>query len=189
MSSTDIPRSLQQATREQMVAILAEEQRVAAGVVDRLLDELERGAQVKTLNITRLDHSLQTATRAYRDSASDEMVTAALLHDIGDSLAPLNHGELAAAVLRPYVSAEIVWTVQVHPLLQLQYFADKIDRQWSLPRELRSSPYLPTAVTFCRDWDQLAFDPDYDTLPLSYFEPIVRRVFATADRDAHGELL
>jgi predicted HD phosphohydrolase len=180
MTEAGISRSLQEATSAQVAAVLEAERQAASGLVDRLLDEVRMAANVRTLNISLLAHSLQTATRAYRDNASDEMVVAALLHDIGDSLAPLNHGELVAAILRPYVSDEIAWTIQVHPILQRQYYADQIGEDWSLPDDLRSSPHLPTAIAFCRDWDQCSFDPDYDTLPLSHFEPIVRRVFARA---------
>jgi len=124
------------------------------------------------------EHSLQTATRAFRDGADEEIVVCALLHDIGDLAAPQNHGEFAAALLRPYVSDENHGVVLLHEIFQgYHYFAQAgVDR--NLRDRFRGHPSFVRAAEFCAKWDQAAFDKDYDSMPLSAFEPMVRRVFA-----------
>lgn len=162
-----------------------------------LLEECERAlvaqlpefllAQLKTLDmpgsgykVTRYEHSLQTATRAQRDGADDETVVAALLHDIGDTLAPENHSQLAAAVLRPYVSDKIHWVVQHHGIFQGYYYFQHRGLDRNERERFRGHPYFEDCIRFCERWDQTAFDPTYDTMPLAAFEPVLRRVLARA---------
>ena len=128
--------------------------------------------------IDRYQHSLQSATRAMRDGAEEEMVVAALLHDIGDVIAPDNHSALAAAVLRPYVSEATHWTVLHHGLLQGYYFFHHIGQDREARERYRGHPQFEACADFCERWDQTSFDPDYDTLPLAAFEPMVRRLLA-----------
>ena len=131
------------------------------------------------LQIDRYQHSLQTATRARRDGADEEMQVVALLHDIGDVVAPDNHSELAAAVLRPYVSEENYWLVKHHGLFQGYYYFHLTGAGDRNARDrFKDHPAYQATVDFCERWDQTSFDPDYDTLPLAFFEPMVRRVFA-----------
>ena len=130
----------------------------------------------------RLEHSLQCATRAYRDEANEEMVIAALLHDIGDLLAPLNHSEMAAAVLKPYVSEETYWIVKHHGIFQAYYYAHHIGGDPNAREQFRDHPCFEATVQFCEMWDQPSFDPAYATMPLEHFEPMLRRIFA---RDPH----
>ena len=126
----------------------------------------------------RLEHSLQSATRAYRDGADEEMVVAALLHDIGDLLSPYNHSEMAAAVLRPYVSEKTHWIVRHHGLFQSYYYAHHTGGDRNARDAYRDHPWYQDTVDFCHKWDQSSFDPDYESLPLEFFEPMVRRIFA-----------
>jgi len=126
--------------------------------------------------IDRYQHSLQTATRAERDGADEETIVCALLHDIGDVVAPDNHSELAAAVLRPYVSDKNYWILKHHGVFQGYYYFDKVGLDRDARDRFRDSPYYEDCVRFCECWDQTSFDPDYDTLPLEHFEPMVRRV-------------
>ena len=126
--------------------------------------------------IDRLQHSLQTATRALRDQASEDWVVAALLHDIGDSVAAYSHGEFAAAILRPFVSEEIYWTVKYHPIIQEHYYVHHLGKDRNRRDRLSDHPYYAAALRFCEFWDQASFDPDYDTLPLSAFEPMLWKV-------------
>ncbi len=151
----------------------------AAGAVDRVLAQL-RGlsGSLAGYQVDRLEHSLQTATRAYRDDAGEEMVVAALLHDIGDLLSPHNHSELAAAVLRPYVSARTYWIVRQHGLFQSYYYAHHTGGDRYARDRYASHPWYQDAVDFCHRWDQPSFDPAYESLPLEFFEPMVRRIFA-----------
>ena len=128
--------------------------------------------------IDRLQHSLQTATRAYHDKAEEEMVVAALLHDIGDLLAPHNHSELAAALLKPYVSEKTHWILLQHGLFQTYYYAHHQGKDRNVREQYKEHPWYQEAVDFCHKWDQVSFDPDYETLPLELFEPMVQRVFA-----------
>jgi predicted HD phosphohydrolase len=124
------------------------------------------------------EHSLQTATRAFKDGAEEEMVVCALLHDIGDLPAPQNHPEFAAAILRPYVSDEAHGVVLLHEIFQgYHYFAEVgIDR--NLRDRYRGHPSFARAAEFCANWDQNSFDRNYESMPLAAFEPMLRRVFA-----------
>jgi predicted HD phosphohydrolase len=154
-----------------------------AHLVDSLLGLL-RLMQGPTLGyrIDRYQHSLQTATRALRDGADEEMVVVALLHDIGDPIAPDNHSEVAAAILRPYVSEDNYWLLKHHGVFQGHYYFDKIGQDRDARERFRGHPCFEKTVRFCERWDQTSFDPDYDTLPLETFEPMVRRLFAREPR-------
>jgi predicted HD phosphohydrolase len=121
---------------------------------------------------------LQTATRAHRDGARIDMVIGALLHDVGDALAPANHSELAATIIAPYVDAETTWVVRHHGVFQGYHYWHKIGFDRNARDRYRDSPYFDAAAHFCGEWDQQAFDPDYDTLPIEFFEPLLREVFA-----------
>jgi len=127
--------------------------------------------------IDRLEHSLQTATRAERDGADIDWIVSALVHDLGDDLAPLNHDSLAAAILKPYVRAECAWVVQHHGIFQYRYYADKIGLNPEERQKYKDSPHFDAAVRFCEYWDQPSFDPDYETLPLGHFRPMIDEVF------------
>ncbi|MGF7161502.1 putative HD phosphohydrolase [Rhodoligotrophos appendicifer] len=151
-----------------------------AQTADRLLRELARQAE-ETLSgykISRLEHGLQSATRALHDGADADWIVATLLHDIGDGLAPQNHDRFAAEILRPYVRDECAWVVEHHGAFQMYYYAhhygwDRMERE-----KYADSPFYPTTVDFCERWDQTSFDPDYPMKPLSFFEPLVRQVFS-----------
>lgn len=136
--------------------------------------------------VDRYEHSLQTATRALRAGECDEIVVAALVHDIGDVLAPENHSELAAAVLRPYVAKHTAWMVQQHGLFQGYYYFDKIGRDRNERDRHRGHPAYAMTARFCRDYDQLSFDPDYDTLPIEHFIPMLERIFARKPWGEHS---
>lgn len=150
-----------------------------ATLADRVLATFR--AQTSTLDgypINRQQHALQSATRALRDGADEEMVVAALLHDLGDALAPCNHSEYAASILRPYVSERTWWIVQHHGLFQTYYYAHHSGGDRHARDRFRDHPHYQATVDFCHRWDQCSFDPDYDTLSLEHFEPMLRRVFA-----------
>ena len=149
-----------------------------AGLADRVLTALEKlGGQELGHPVTRLEHSLQTATRAFRDSADEDMVVCALLHDIADDLAPYNHGPAAAAILRPYVSEELAWLVEKHEIFQGYYFFHHIGRDRDEREQYRGHPAFEMTADFCAKWDQAAFDASYDSMPLAAFEPMLRRLF------------
>jgi predicted HD phosphohydrolase len=145
-------------------------ERILGGL--RQLDDGLAGYQ-----ISRLEHSLQTATRAQRDGADVDMVVAALVHDIGDELSPFNHAQVAAAILRPYVRAEVTWTVLMHGLFQLRYYGQHVGLDPEAREQYRDHRWYDTCDRFCADWDQASFDPAYPTEPLEAFAPLVRQVF------------
>lgn len=128
--------------------------------------------------VSRYEHSLQSATRALRDGRDEEYVVMALLHDIGDELAPLTHGEMMGAVLRPYVRPELVWIAKHHGVFQAFYYATHYGDDPNARDRFRDSPWYDACCAFCERYDQNCFDPDYDSLPVAEFEPMVRRVFA-----------
>ena len=166
-------------TREDYELLDRFEDEFVAGTADRVLAHLrELADSVAGYQVDRLEHSLQSATRAYRDGADEELVVAALLHDIDDLLAPHSHGELAALLLRPYVTERTHWIVKHHGLFQFFYYAHHLGGDRHARDRFRDHPWYQDAVDFCHRWDQCAFDPGYDSLPLEFFEPMVRRVFA-----------
>ena len=170
---------MEDGTREDYLLIEDAERKHAESVVERILKQLRAlKDEPLPLQVDRLEHSLQTATRAHRDGASEEMVVAALLHDIGDELAPYNHCEVAAAILRPYVSEETYWVVKYHGEFQAHYYAHHHGANPNTRDRHRDSPHYQACVDFCQKWDQEAFDPKYESLPLEFFEPMVRRIFA-----------
>ena len=128
--------------------------------------------------IDRLQHSLQTATRAQRDGADEETIVVALLHDIGDVLAPQNHSDLGAAILQPYVSVRNHWLLRHHGIFQGYYFWHHTGGDRNARDKYRGHPMFEPTAAFCEKWDQTSFDPDYDTLPLEAFLPKVRWLFA-----------
>ena len=158
------------------------------GLTDRVLAALlALEGSMGGYQVSRLEHSLQSATRAYRDGRSEEYVVATLLHDIGDELAPYTHGEMAAAVLRPFVSEELWWIIKHHPAFQLYYYAHLLGLDRNVRERFRESPYFDACVEFCELYDQTSFDPGYESLPIEFFEPMVRRVFAEP-RDVDGDI-
>lgn len=130
--------------------------------------------------ISRLGHSLQSATRAMDDGASEEVVVAALLHDIGDILSPDNHAELGAAVLKPFVREETYWVVKHHGIFQEYYYAHHFGKDNNNREMYKDSKHYSACVEFCERYDQSAFDPDYDTKPLEFFVPMLQRIFSRA---------
>jgi len=152
---------------------------------DRLLKALvELDRSLSGYRVTRLGHSVQCATRAWRDGADIDWVTGALLHDIGDIYAPYNHDEYAAAILKPFIREQVTWCVHTHGDFQMLYYGHHLQGLDRHKRERhRGHPYFDDCAEFCERWDQASFDPDYNDLPLEFFAPIVREVFARSPYD------
>lgn len=149
---------------------------------DRVLGWLQLMDGDSPYQITRLEHCLQTATRAENDGADDETIACALLHDIGDILAPANHSQVAAALLAPYVGEQNHWIVLHHGLFQGYYWFEYANADPNARDRYRDHPYYEACVDFCERWDQASFDPDYPTRPLEHFEPLVRKLFSREPR-------
>jgi predicted HD phosphohydrolase len=160
-------------------ALLDRYERVyAAGLPDRILTTLDRlSGSLGGYLVTRLEHSLQAATRARLDGADVNWVVAALVHDIGDELAPFNHSELAAAVLQPYVPEEVHWVILHHGVFQSYYYAHFHGGDRNARDRFRDHRWAGLCEEFCHRWDQSSFDPGFPIHPLTSFEDDVREVF------------
>ena len=151
----------------------------AKGTADRLLTALESlDESLSGYQVTRLEHSLQSATRAERDGADIDWIVSALLHDVGDIFAPYNHDEYAAAILRPFVREQCAWVVEKHGDFQLVYYGHHVGADPEKRTAYKGHIYYDDCAEFCERWDQSSFDPDYDMKPLEHFAPMVREVFA-----------
>ena len=178
-------RQMKDGTQAEYLLLHQLEREHIARLPDRILDALRAlDDGLSGYRVTRLEHSLQTATRAEADGADDEMIVGALIHDLGDGLAPENHSNYAAEIIRPYVRAEVTWVVEHHGLFQKLYYARFFGEDPELRAAYRDHPCYESCVRFCERWDQAAFDPDYPTRSLEHFEPLVRRIFSRPAFDA-----
>jgi predicted HD phosphohydrolase len=134
--------------------------------------------QVDGFAVDQLRHGLQTATRAERAGASEEMIVAALCHDIGKVISNENHPAIAAEILKPYVSTETYEIIRTHQDFQGRHYYALMGRDPEERRRYEAEPWYEMATRFTDEWDQTSFDPDYDSFPLAHFEPMLHRVFA-----------
>jgi predicted HD phosphohydrolase len=170
--------------REDYAFLTEHEIEYAAGTADRLLAAMvDLDRSLSGYKVTRLGHSLQSATRAWNAGADLDWVVSALLHDIGDIYAPYNHDEYAAAIIRPFVREQCAWVVEKHGDFQLIYYAEHVGANPDKREAYRDSIYFDDCAQFCEQWDQSSFDPDYPTRPLEFFAPMVREVFARKTYD------
>ena len=166
-------------TKEDYLLLEKHEKKYIEGTADRLIKFMSGLSNtLEGYQITRLEHSLQSATRALNDKASDEMVVATLLHDIGDELAPLNHSEYAAALLKPYVSEKTHWIIEKHGEFQMYYYAHHLGGNRNQRDKYKGHKYYKDTVDFCENWDQKSFDPNFKSLPLKEFESMVKKIFS-----------
>jgi predicted HD phosphohydrolase len=181
-------RRMEDGTKEEYVRVFELLKKFELGLADRVLSALQLLKQSypgETVN--RYVHSLQTATRAHRDGREEEYVVAALLHDLGDMLASENHSEYAASILKPYVRPHTYWMIRQHGLFQGYYYFHHFGVDRNARDKHRGHPAYELCLDFCAKYDQMAFDPDYDTMPLDAFEPMVRRLFAREPWGAHAK--
>lgn len=172
-------RDMQQSTADDWKIIGAEFKPYAAALPDRVLAHLRLlDGDCGGFPVDRLTHSLQTATRAHRDGRDEEYVVCALLHDIGDTLGSFNHPDIAAAILKPFVSPENHAIVEKHGIFQGYYFFHHLGMDRNLRDQFAGQDLYDATLEFCEKYDAPAFDPEYDTLPLEFFEPMLRRVMA-----------
>lgn len=168
---------LSHGTREDWEFIMEEDARYNATLADRILAHLSLlSGEFSGLRVDRLEHSLQSATRAYRDGRDDEYVVCALLHDIGDTLAPYNHADIAADLLKPFVSERNQWMIRHHAIFQGYYFWDMIGWDGAARERFRANPHFDHTAEFCAEYDENAFDPAYQSMPLEAFAPMVRKL-------------
>ena len=171
--------NMKDGTREEYELLARLEKPYLALTADRVLEELKRAgeATLEGYKITRLQHGLQSGTRALRDGADLDWVVGALLHDIGDGLAPQNHDKMSAEVIRPFVRWDVAWTVEHHGIFQMLYYGHHYGWDRNARDQFKDHPVFDNCAEFCERWDQSSFDPDYPTEKLEIFEPMVREVF------------
>lgn len=169
---------MEDGTKEDYLLLERLEEQLHADYADRLLEWIQWNEGDTGYRISRFEHCLQSATRAFRDGRDEEYVVCCLLHDIGDLLSPYNHSQVAADILRPYVSERNYWIIRHHGLFQGYYYFHHYGQDRHAREAFRDHRWFQDAVDFCANYDQNCFDPDYDNLPLEFFEPMVRRVFA-----------
>jgi len=187
MTSSSTPTvgftEMEHGTAEDYRLVFEHDQRQLATQADRVLDWLGQMDGPSPYQVSRLDHVLQSATRAERDGADTETIVCALLHDVGDVIGTANHSQVGAALLRPYVSEENWWIVHHHGLFQGYYYFGFYDMDPNERDVFAGHPYYDATVRFCAEWDQNCFDPAYPTEPLAHFEPMVREIFARPPKD------
>lgn len=172
-------KDMQQSTADDWKIIAGEFQPYAAALPDRVLAHLRLlDGDCGGFPVDRLTHSLQTASRAYRDDRDEEYIICALLHDIGDTLGSYNHPDIAAAILKPFVSPENHAMVEKHGIFQGYYFFHHLGMDRNLRDQFAGQALYDRTLEFCEKYDAPAFDPEYETLPLEFFEPMLRRVMA-----------
>lgn len=160
----------------------------AKGLPERILEHLKLlEGDFGGFPVDRLTHCLQTATLAHRDGKDDEYVVCALLHDIGDTLGSYNHADVAAVLLEPFVSEANHWMVKHHAIFQGYFFFHYLGMDREMREQYRDHPHFEQTIEFVHKYDSPAFDPEAETLPLSYFEPMVRQVFARPVRSLYKE--
>ncbi len=164
-------------TREDYAFLEKHEAEYVKGLPTRVYEALQKlEHSFSGYKVSRLTHSLQSATRAMNDGRDDDYVVAALLHDIGDELAPYSHSEMAAAILRPFVSDKLYWIIKTHGVFQMYYYAHLTGGDQHARERYRDNPWFDEAVEFCEHYDQNCFDPDFPTRPLDDFMPVLQRV-------------
>ena len=170
--------ALQTATAEDLAIVRKAEVALFDKLPGRIIEHLQLLEFVPNGHaITQLEHSLQAATRAHQDGRDEDYVVCALLHDVGDILCPHNHAAFAAMLLKPFVSESLCWMIEKHPIFQQYYYFDTLGRDPNEREKFRESPYFDMTVEFCEHYDQCSFDPDFSSLPLEDFYPMVEHVF------------
>ena len=170
---------MKKGTKDDYLLLDKHEKDYASKTADRILKFMSGLTDtLEGYKVSRLEHSLQSATRALKAGESEEMIVATLLHDIGDELAPMNHSEYAASVLKPYVSEKTHWIIEKHGEFQTYYYAHHFGGDRNKRDKYKDHKYYQACVNFCEKYDQASFDPDYKSLPLCEFEPMVKRIFS-----------
>jgi predicted HD phosphohydrolase len=182
-------RRMQDGTAEDWKIIADAFKPFAKSLPDRVIDHLLLlKGDCGGFPVDRLTHSLQTATLAHRDGRDEEYVVCALLHDIGDTLGSYNHPDIAAAILEPFVSPENHWMVKHHGIFQGYYFFHHLGMDRNIRDRFRDHPLFAQTAEFCAKYDAPAFDKNTETLPLEFFEPMLRRVFEKPKNSLYQKL-
>ena len=170
---------MKKGTKEDYLFLDKHEKKYADNTAERIIKFMSGLTEtLEGYQVSRLEHSLQSATRAERAGESEEMIVATLLHDIGDELAPMNHSEYAATILKPYVSEKTHWIIEKHGEFQAYYYAHHLGKNRNIRDKYKNHKFYKATLDFCEKYDQSSFDPSYDSKSLSHFEPMVKRIFS-----------
>jgi len=173
-------------TQEEWMVISRAAAEFGRGLPDRIIAHLKLlEGDCGGFAVDRLEHSLQTATRAHQAGMDEEYVVCALLHDIGDTLGPRNHADVAAAIVQPYVSERNHWMVANHAIFQGYYFFHHLGLDRNMRDQFRGHPDFEYTAQFCHLFDQEAFDPNFKSMPLEAFTPMLQRVLAVPKRSIY----
>lgn len=179
-------RRMDDASTEEILRIFAAANvEMRANLVPNLVGQLEAlKGPTFGYRVDRYEHSLQSASRALREDAGDDLVVAALLHDVGDNLGPTNHAEVAATICEPYLDEQATWVIRHHTAFQIFHWGRHLGLDPNARDRYRDSPHFEACAHFCAAWDQASFDETYDSLPLEEFLPILGRVFGREPEQA-----
>ena len=169
-------------TREDYDLIAIHDSENERSLVKRVVEWMRMMDGDSPYQISRLQHCLQTATRAEQDGADTETIVCALLHDIGDVISPVNHSQASAAILRPYISEKNYWIVLNHGLFQGYYWMHHYGEDRNLRDKHKDHPYYQECIDFCSKSDQKSFDTDFKEKPLEYFIPMIEEIFSREPR-------
>ncbi|MEO1240704.1 MAG: phosphohydrolase [Pseudomonadota bacterium] len=179
--------AMTEGTQEDWMKIASQFGPFAANGGKRVLDHLRLlDGDYGGFPVDRLTHCRQTATRAFKDGRDEEYVVCALLHDIGDTLGAYNHPDIAAAILKPFVSEANHWMVEKHGIFQGYYFFHYLGMDRDMRDNFRDHPHFQHTAEFCEKYDQTAFDPNYESMPLEAFEPMVMKMFEMPKNSVYG---
>ena len=175
---------MKRGTKEDYLFLDEHEQKYVNQTAERILKFMSGLTEtLEGYQISRLEHSLQSATRGERDGAAIEMIVGTLIHDLCDDLAPLNHSQLAPVIIRPNVRSEVTWIIEHHGIFQLYYYGDAMGVDKHAREIYRGHKWFDSCEKFCERWDQMSFDPDYTSYPLAHFTPMVREIFSRSPFD------
>lgn len=183
-------RYMAEGTKDDWGKIVKHAMHFNTGLADRILKHLKLlDGDFGGFPIDRLQHSLQTATRAYRDGRDEEYVVCCLLHDIGDTLGSYNHADIAAAILEPFISEQNHWMIKHHGIFQGYYFFEHIGMDKNMREQFKDHPHYHYTAQFVHLYDQAAFDPDYESEDIAFFEPMVQRLFKAPKRSLYMDVV
>jgi len=170
---------MKKGTKEDYLFLSKLENKYISETADRILKFISGlNDTLQGYQVSRLEHSLQSATKAEKNGESEEMIVATLLHDIGDELAPMNHSEYAATILRPYVSEKTHWIIEKHGEFQAYYYTHHLGGDRHIREKYKDHKYYQATIDFCEKYDQGSFDPNYKSFPLEHFKPMVKKIFS-----------
>ena len=181
---------MEDSTQADWALIVPEVMKMAKSLPDRVLAHLALlDGDYGGFPVDRYQHSLQAATLALADGRDDEYVACALLHDIGDTLGTFNHPDVAAAILKPFVSEANLWMVQHHGIFQGYNFFHHIGLDRNMRDAFKGHPHYERTAEFVERYDNPAFDPKAEVMPIAHFEPILRRLMAAPKNSVYKAAL